>query len=100
MLLPCGLYPHRAKRRRHGDAREEEGALGSCSRTDGEKGKELWGAAAGRMGKRKVLQKVLVEHNAGRQKVSKKRSATARLRQEAAENSEKGVQRRGSRSFQ
>ena len=35
------------------------------------KRKELWGAAAGRMGKRKVLQKVLVEHNAGRQKVSK-----------------------------
>ena len=71
MLLPCGFYLHRLKRRRHGDAREEEGALGSCSRTDGEKGKELWGAAAGRMGKRKVLQKVLVEHNAGRQKVSK-----------------------------
>ena len=36
MLLPCGFYLHRLKRRRHGDAREEEGALGNCSRTDGE----------------------------------------------------------------
>lgn len=44
------------------------------------KRKGLWGAAAGRMGKRKVLQKVLGEYNAGRQKVPKKRSATARLR--------------------
>ena len=44
------------------------------------KRKEPWGTAAGRMGKRKVLQKVLVEHNAERQKVPKKRSATARLR--------------------
>lgn len=44
------------------------------------KRKGLWGAAAGRMGKRKVLRKALGEYNAGRQKVPKKRSATARLR--------------------
>lgn len=35
------------------------------------KRKGLWGAASGRMGKRKVLRKALGEHNAGRQKASK-----------------------------